>query len=109
MYVLLTILGLPVAVAKGASFIIASIAAYFGNKHFTYRRRVKSTASLLLYGLLYANTLVINVLVNDGLLELLRLQEAFEIGAAWAGATLVSATLNFIGTKLLIFRGDRIA
>ena len=108
LYLLLKLAGLPVPLAKGASFVMSSAAAYFGNKHYTYRREAKGPSSVLLYGLLYACTLALNVLVNDSLLAALRLPATYEIGLAWAVATAASASVNFLGTKLVIFRGDRL-
>lgn len=49
---LATFAGAPIAIAKGLSFVVAGAAAYFGNKHFTYRRKAKGASSVILYAML---------------------------------------------------------
>lgn len=107
-YLLLQVGGVPVPIAKGLSFVISSATAYQGNKHFTYRREAASMASVLLYALLYTGTLALNVAINGGVLTVLQLRESYEIGIAWTVATAVTAIINFVGTKLLVFRGAQL-
>lgn len=104
-YLFLRFVGLPTPIAKSCSFALAAAAAFFGNKHFTYRRDISSKASAWLYALLYTCTLGLNVLINDGVLHVLRQKASYEIAAAWFIATAISAGVNFIGTKVVIFRG----
>ena len=104
-YLLLRFAGVPTPVAKSCSFVLAAAAAYFGNKHYTYRRDVASKASVFLYGLLYTCTLALNVLINDGVLQLLRQRDSYDVVVAWFFATAISAVINYLGTKLVIFRG----
>jgi putative flippase GtrA len=108
-YLLLRFAGLPTPIAKGCSFALAASAAYFGNKHFTYRRDITSKASVLLYALLYTCTLGLNVIINDGVLHVLHQKDSYEIAAAWFIATAISAGVNFLGTKLVIFRGQHLS
>lgn len=108
-YVLLVAAGVEVPLAKALSFAIAAIAAYLGNKHFTFQRRARSWAVVALYCALYASTLGINVLVNSGVLRLLNDDHGLTLMAAWAFATFVSASINFVSTKYLVFRGARLA
>ena len=107
-YLLLKVAGVPLPVAKGLSFVISAATAYQGNKRFTYRREAASTTSVLLYALLYTGTLALNVAINAGVLTVLQLREPYEIGIAWTVATAVTAIVNFAGTKLLVFRGERL-
>lgn len=108
-YLLLTSLGLPVPVAKALSFILVSAVAYQGNKHFTYKRKAAGRRAIFAYGLLYAATLGLNVLVNQALLAALPLQDDIRLLVAWALATAASASVNFIGTKMFIFRGEHLS
>jgi putative flippase GtrA len=108
LYLLLKVVGLPVWLAKAASFVTASVAAYAGNKHYTFQRGVRSSGSLLIYAALYGSTLALNVAVNSLLLALLSWPRESETFAAWLLATAASATVNFVGTKYLVFRGDRL-
>lgn len=107
-YLILLIAGLPVPFAKGTSSAVASVAAYFGNKHITYQRQAKGAASIIVFCLLYTLTLLLNVLVNDAMLAVLRMPTAYELAISWTVATAASAAVNFLGTKFMIFRGARI-
>lgn len=107
-YLLLLVVGLPVPIAKATSSALASIAAYFGNKHFTYQRKAKNAGSIILFCILYSLTLLLNVLLNDAMLAILRMPTAHEVAIAWTVATAASAAVNFLGTKFMIFRGARI-
>ena len=108
-YLLLKFVGVSAPIAKGTSFVVASAVAYQGNKHFTYRRKAAGRASVLAFGLLYAATLALNVLVNQALLSVLPLRDDIRVFVAWALATAASASVNFAGTKMFIFRGERLS
>lgn len=107
-YLFLLVAGLPVPIAKGTSSAVATVAAYFGNKHITYQRRAKGAGSIILFGILYSATLLLNVVVNDAMLAVLQMPTAYEIAISWTVATAASAAVNFLGMKFMIFRGARI-
>lgn len=104
LYLVLKAMGVPLSFAKGVSFVVASAAAYLGNKHFTFRRKVDRASSLLVFAALYASTLGLNVAVNAAVLALLGWPREIEILVAWVLATAVSAAVNFLGLKYLVFR-----
>jgi putative flippase GtrA len=102
--ILLTLAVVP-AQAKAAGFIAGTIFAYFANRFWTFgsKNAQASLASMARFALLYSSTLACNVGANSAMLTLLvacpyRLQSAFIV------ATGISATLNFLGMKYLVFK-----
>jgi putative flippase GtrA len=104
-YRLLIPLGMGYAPAKAASFIIGTVFAYFANRFWTFGGQESHPApgSVLRFGVLYATTLLCNVAANALLLAVLA-GHAFAIQSAFVVATAISATLNFLGMKYLVFR-----
>ena len=49
------------------------------------------------------------MLIKDGMLAALQMRDTYEIGIAWTVATAASAMVNFVGTKLLVFRGAHLS
>ncbi len=95
--------GLPVDVAKGLGFLIGTAFAYFANRHWTFGHKEPERGSAWRFAVLYGITLAFNVLVNATSLYALQ-------GMVWSRqgafllATGVSAFLNFLGMKYLVFR-----
>jgi putative flippase GtrA len=104
-YRMLVALGATYAPAKAASFIVGTVFAYFANRFWTFGGPGASPApgSVPRFAILYATTLLCNVAVNSVLLAVIS-AHAFAIQAAFVVATGVSATLNFLGMKYLVFR-----
>lgn len=98
-----TWIGMPVGVAKGLGFLIGSGFAYFANRHWTFGHQEPVRGSAWRFVLLYAITLAFNVLVNASSLHALQDMPWARQGA-FLVATGVSAFLNFLGMKYLVFR-----
>lgn len=94
-----------VNLSKATSFLIGTLFAYFANRAWTFGHYEHAAGSFWRFSLLYATTLGANVLVNAGMLVLLAAY-AWKIHAAFIIATGVSATLNFIGMRLLVFKPE---
>jgi putative flippase GtrA len=96
---------LDIDTAKLLGFILGTIFSYIVNKLWTFRKRGKDdfSKSLPLFLLLYAFTMWINVSLNSLVLNAL-IGVAYSIGIAFLCATFVSALVNFIGMKFLVFR-----
>lgn len=89
--------------AKTMSFLVATVFAYFANRFWTFGLKPYAPGSAWRFALLYAATLGANVFLNALALTLL----ADAVGAihvAFLLATGVSATLNFLGMKLFVFK-----
>lgn len=92
-------------VAKGFGFIVGTIFAYIANRYLTFAHKKSHDSSLLRFVILYIVSLAVNVLVNSLALKfssgaLLVLQFPFLL------ATGISATINFIGMKLIVFNSS---
>ncbi len=94
---------LTVEIAKGGGFVVGTCFAYFANRAWTFRTEKSSRFSLWKFLILYPVTLVINVAINSATLTILA-ESLIEIYVAFGLATMVSASLNFVGMKYLVFR-----
>lgn len=94
---------LTVEIAKGGGFVVGTCFAYFANRAWTFRTEQSSRFSLWKFLILYPVTLVINVAINSATLTILA-ESLIEIYVAFGLATMVSASLNFVGMKYLVFR-----
>jgi putative flippase GtrA len=92
-----------VGMAKAIGFFVGTVFAYFANRFFTFGYKSYVPGSALRFATLYVTTLTLNVLVNDIVLELLG-DTVFSAPVAFMFATCVSATLNFFGLKLFVFK-----
>lgn len=102
-YRTLLALGLATASAKASSFIIGAIFGYFANRIFTFRVAKKwhwqETAKFIA---VYLFALMANVAANAGTIRMVGHSE-IGIGIAFLIATAISATLNYLGMKRLVF------
>ena len=94
--------GLPVPLAKTIGFLTGTIFAYFVNRFWTFQSQ-RSHAALFKFLLLYLSTLLTNVGVNQIVFEAVPAGERGQL-FAFVVATSVSATLNFLGMKYIVFR-----
>ena len=94
--------GLPVPLAKTIGFLSGTIFAYFFNRFWTFQSQ-SSHVALFKFLLLYLSTLLTNVGVNQIVFEAVPLGERGQLFAILV-ATSVSATLNFLGMKYIVFR-----
>lgn len=86
-------------IAKGSSFILGSVVAYFMNKIWTFGNNEAVMSTLVHFILLYSLTFMANVAVNH--ISLIYISELMVIGFILATAT--STILNFIGMKFWVF------
>ncbi len=94
--------GFDLSVAKAISFSVGAVFAYFANQHITFKAN-GSPLFFLMFCILYLATLACNVAVNALGIAFLE-NVPFGINLAFLFATAVSATLNFLGMKFLVFR-----
>jgi putative flippase GtrA len=90
-----------IAISKATSFIGGTFVAYLLNKLYTFEQKRYSTSELIRFILLYISTLLINTSVNS--LILILLTKEFKV-VAFLCATGISATLNFLGQKYIVFK-----
>lgn len=89
--------------AKGLGFLIGTVFAYVANRHWTFGHKQHAAGSVWRFALLYAATLGANVAINAGALAALRNWPG-HVHLAFLLATGTSATLNFVGMKLFVFK-----
>ena len=99
--VLIGLMGFDMAKATG--FLIGTVFAYFANRVWTFGHKSHEPGSVWRFGVLYAVTLGMNVWVNALVLTGLE-GTVFAMRAAFFLATGVSATLNFLGMKMFVFK-----
>ena len=91
---------ISVDMAKGASFIIGSVVAFFMNKIWTFKSDAPTHSAALSFSILYCFTFIANVSVNH--LTLLTFENLTLLGFLFA--TSVSTVLNYIGMKFWVFK-----
>jgi putative flippase GtrA len=93
--------------AKGISYMAGMLVGFIGNKFWTFESRRKCVTEPASYILLYGVTLIVNIAVNGGVLQLLysySVEPRFARIAAFLAATGLTTILNFVGLKFLTFR-----
>jgi putative flippase GtrA len=105
-YFIMVYVGLETPLAKGISFSIGTVFAYFANRSYTFQSVFGGFILFIVFVTLYLSTLSINVISNEIVLKLTN--EIYgSIMIAFIIATSLSATLNFIGMKYLVFNKNR--
>ena len=104
-YHLLLMAGIGHSLAKASGFFFGTIFAYFSNKYWTFGHVKQNTNRVPRFAVLYAVTLGANVLVNQAMLGLMGV-EVLWVNLSFLLSTGVSAVLNFLGMKFLVFRDD---
>lgn len=93
--------GVPSA-SKGLAFVVGTTCAYFMNRFWTFDAAQIETRTVPRFILVYAISLFVNVGVNETVLFLGAGLPGIITGA-FVIATGISATMNFIGMKFIVF------
>lgn len=96
---------LTVDIAKGISFIFGTIFAYFVNKFWTFGHKRHANGGVWRFSMLYATTLLTNIIVNALALSILA-SLSWVVQISFLMATVTSAAMNFIGMKYFVFKSD---
>ena len=103
-YQILSVLLLTtIDVAKALAFIFGTFFAYFANRFWTFRRKQTANYGILKFALLYSATLSANVSINSQLLDFFE-NTNHAVQISFLFATMMSATLNFLGMKFFVFK-----
>ncbi len=94
---------MEVDMAKATGFLVGTLFAYFANRFWTFVHKSHAPGSAWRFSALYASTLGANILINALALKLLA-DTAVAFQLAFLLATGVSASLNFLGMKLFVFK-----
>jgi putative flippase GtrA len=103
-YLCMIFFELNISIAKTIGFVLGATFSFFSNRIITFRKNEKNHwQHLIRFILLNMVTLFINVYINY--IILLSLNNNFlKIQLSFVFATAVSAILNFIGMKWLVFK-----
>ena len=105
-YSLLVFLGNNTQISKGFGFLIGTIFAYFANRKITFRSSYSGVLRFVTFSLLYISTLIVNVVTNEAVLYILTFTKMSYL-LAFLTATTLSATLNFLGMKYIVFPSEK--
>ena len=105
-YFVLIYMGINTSFSKGISFSVGTFFAYFANRIYTFQSSLGGFFRFTMFVLLYLSTLVANVVSNEILLKLTS-QINNSLMISFIIATALSATLNFIGMKYIVFNGKK--
>ena len=103
-YILLSFFDFETDLSKAVSFSGGAIFAYFANRGYTFKSKRKGLLSFALFSTLYILTLGVNVSMNELILSVFGKTQLIII-FAFIAATGLSAAINYIGMKYIIFRG----
>ncbi len=97
------------SIAKAISFLCGMTVTYTANKYWTWKKSDRSKLRVAKFSLLYGISLCVNVGSNYLLIRNLPEIISFPDGeyvyfVAFIGATLISASMNFVGQKLWVFK-----
>lgn len=97
------------AFAKTISFLCGLNVTYIFNKSWTWKHNNKSSKRFGKFIILYSFSLFINVFMNSFFLKILQKNPSFtaipyKYFVAFVGATLLSASFNFFGQKVWVFK-----
>lgn len=102
-YVVLLLIEVEISIAKGVSFSVGAIFSYFANRKYTFKSQRKNTLGFISFSILYGLTLAVNVGANELVLFALDETQLFII-FAFLVATGLSASLNYLGMKYVVFK-----
>ena len=105
-YFTLIYMGFDTSLSKGISFSVGTVFAYFANRNYTFQSSIGGFFRFTVFTLLYLSTLVVNVVSNEIVLKLTS-QINSSLIMAFFIATSLSATLNFIGMKYIVFNAQK--
>ena len=105
-YFTLIYMGFDTSLSKGISFSVGTVFAYFANRNYTFQSSMGGFFRFTVFTLLYLSTLVVNVVSNEIVLKLTS-QINSSLIMAFFIATSLSATLNFIGMKYIVFNAQK--
>ena len=105
-YFILVYSGFDTYLSKGISFSIGTVFAYFANRKYTFQSSKTGLLRFIAFTLLYLSTLVINVVSNEIVIKLIG-DDTTSLLVAFFTATALSATLNFIGMKYIVFPSEK--
>jgi putative flippase GtrA len=97
---------LEIYLAKAFSFSLGAVFAYFANRNYTFQTSKKGITMFIIFLILYLSTLTVNVLSNEIILGLFS-HINLSLFISFIIATSLSAALNFLGMKYIVFTSNK--
>jgi putative flippase GtrA len=92
-----------IIIAKSIGFALGTVFSFVANRNITFNVKNNFFGDLTKFSLLYFTSMMFNVIVNGISLGVLT-NSIFKVQISFVFATLISATINFIGMKYLVFK-----
>ena len=102
-YFLLLYFNIDTYISKSISFSLGAVFAFYANKSFTFSNSKAGLIKFVIFIILYLCTLFINVISNESVLDLIGHTNP-SLVLAFIFATILSATINFLGMKYIVFK-----
>lgn len=93
---------LLISIAKAIGFLLGTIFSYFANRYWTFGNKKFISGNFWRFVFLYLTTLGTNVFFNKVSL-ILFIDVMYAIHISFIIATIISASLNFLGMKFFVF------
>lgn len=103
-YRLMVRLGMHVTPAKALGCVCGTIVVFFINRAWTFATPHRTTAQIIRFAMLYGTTILLNTSLNT--LGLKILPEPWQV--AFVFATGVTTMINFLGSKFVVFRPQKV-
>ena len=101
-YLFLIKIGFTIKIAKAFSFVSGALCSYQANRKWTFKIKYYKLSQILKFSFLYISSLLFNVSLNSFFISIFKNQLSFEF--AFIFSTTVSATYNYLGLKLFVFK-----
>ena len=94
------------SISKSIGFIMGTLFSFYSNKKYNYKIKGNTYRYLIYFLLLYFVTLFLNVFINKNLIFILS-NNLYRIQISFLIATVISATMNFLGMNFLVFKKNK--
>ena len=90
-------------IAKSIGFALGTIFSFIANRNITFNLKNNFFGHLIKFSMLYFTSMMFNVFVNSISLGLF-INSNLKVQISFILATIISATINFVGMKYFVFK-----
>jgi len=92
-----------ISIAKSIGFALGTIFSFIANRNITFNVKNNFFGHLIKFSMLYFTSMMFNVFVNSISLGLF-INSNLKVQISFILATIISATINFVGMKYFVFK-----